>query len=374
MFDSAIRLREPHASDQRPPLGRRARGPDRSAGCTVSANMSRTTPTDSAHDPLRCHAYRCLIGSTGVGKSRAALLLAERTGAEIVSLDSMQVYRGMDIGTAKASAAEQARVRHHMLDLVEPSERFDVQQYLHALRPLVRDADERGQRLLFVGGTGFYLRALLSGLFEGPPVDVEIRRGIERRCEIEGNAALHRELAAIDPRCAARIHAHDRKRLVRALEVFRQTGRPLSDWQREWYGGDASDERTRDVRVVGLELPTAELDGRIALRVRSMLRARWPDEAAAVRARTGFGPTAIQALGYRDVLALADGEVDFESCASSIALATRQFARRQRTWHRKLAQTRWCRAPDEDRSERTLTPLVDELAGAFGWSAERAAQ
>jgi tRNA dimethylallyltransferase len=311
-----------------------------------------------------------LIGSTGVGKSRAALHLAEIAGAEIVSLDSMQVYRGMDIGTAKATAAEQSRVRHHMLDLVDPSERFDVQQYLNILRPIVRDADARGQRLLFVGGTGFYLRALLAGLFEGPAVDLEIRRGIERRCDAEGNAALHRELAAVDPRCAARIHAHDTKRLVRALEVFQQTGRPLSAWQREWYD-DASTETARESRVVGLELPTRELDRRIAARVRGMLRAGWPDEAVAVRARTGFGPTAIQALGYREALALADGEIDFESCATSVALATRQFARRQRTWHRKLVHTRWCAAPDEDRGEPAIAELAAELVDAFDWATSR---
>ena len=333
--------------------------------------MPRMSEPGSGDDPLRRHAYRCLIGSTAVGKSRVALRLADRAGAEIVSLDSMQVYRGMDIGTAKATRAEQARVRHHMLDLVEPSERFDVQQYLHRLRPIVSDADARGQRLLFVGGTGFYLRALVSGLFEGPAVDMAIRRGIEQRCDAEGNAALHRELATIDPSCAARIHVHDRKRLVRALEVFQQTGRPLSAWQREWYGEDAGAGRAADARIVGLELPAGELDRRIATRVRSMLHAGWPEEAAAVRARTGFGPTAIQALGYREALALSDGAIELDACAASIALATRQFARRQRTWHRKLVQSRWCAAPAEDAGGDALTPLVDELADAFGWHSAR---
>jgi tRNA dimethylallyltransferase len=328
-----------------------------------------------AEDALSKHEFHCLIGPTAVGKSRVALAIAERSGAEIVSLDSMQVYRGMDIGTAKPSSLERARVPHHMLDLVEPDERFDVQRYLTLLRPLLADAALRGRRLLFTGGTGFYLQALLAGLFEGPPIDVELRRSLEERCRAEGNSVLHAELASFDPRSSARIHMHDTKRLVRAHEVYRQTGRTLSSWQREWWGtGEASSRPAtrRASRIVGLHLSVIELDRRIAERTRAMLAAGWPEEAASVRARTGFGPSAAQALGYREALALADGEMPFETCAQAIALRTRQFARRQRTWYRKLADAVWFPAPDD---EDSLAAVAGRACEVLGWSArdERAA-
>jgi tRNA dimethylallyltransferase len=327
--------------------------------------MTQRAEPPTADDALLRHHYHCLIGPTAVGKSRVALAVAEQAGAEIVSLDSMQVYRGLDIGTAKPTPAERARVRHHMLDLVEPDERFDVQRYLALLRPVVAEADAAGRRLLFTGGTGFYLKVLLAGLFEGPPVDLELRQAIEARCREEGNAKLHAELAEFDPRASARIHVRDTKRLVRAHEVFRQTGRTLSSWQREW-GDDGRAQR--DARIVGLDLPVRELDQRIALRARAMLAAGWPEEAAGVRAQSGFSASSAQALGYREALALADRAITFEDCAASIALRTRQFARRQRTWYRKFAGTLWISAPEGDTSGDRVRPAVEQILSTFGWS------
>jgi tRNA dimethylallyltransferase len=333
------------------------------------AEVDSTVAPQHAPDPLDHHVFHCLIGPTAVGKSRVALAIAERSGAEIVSLDSMQVYRRMDVGTAKPTHDERARVRHHMLDLVEPSDTFDVQRYLERLRPVVVDARARGARILFTGGTGFYLKALLSGLFAGPPIDLALRRALEARCSDEGNAALHLELAAIDPRSSARIHVNDTKRLVRALEVFQQTGRTLSSWQREWWEpGDGAPRVERAARIVGLSLPVDELDRRIVLRTRAMLDAGWALEARAVRAGTGFSASSIQALGYRDALRLADGEITFDACARAIALATRQFARRQRTWYRKFTQARWLSAPALDAHAAALDELVEEARDALGWT------
>jgi tRNA dimethylallyltransferase len=345
-------------------------------GSTVKLRVTESSASERAPDPPPEHVFHCLIGPTAVGKSRVALAISERSGAEIVSLDSMQVYRGMDVGTAKPSSADRARVRHHMLDLVEPSERFDVQRYLACLAPVIADADARGARLLFTGGTGFYLRALLSGLFAGPPVDLELRRSIEARCKSEGNLALHRELATIDPRSSARIHVRDTKRLVRALEVYRQTGRTLSSWQREWWEDESrgSPRETRSSRIVGLELPVDELDRRIARRAREMLGAGWAEEAARVRASPGFSATSIQALGYREALSLADREITFDECARAIALRTRQFARRQRTWYRKFARVRWLAAPAVDSDEHQLDPIVESATAALGWSRSAEAQ
>ena len=298
----------------------------------------------------------CLIGPTATGKSALALAICESSGAEIVSLDSMQVYRGMDVGTAKPSPEERARVRHHMIDLVPPSERYDVRRYLDDLRPVVADLRARGARALFVGGTGFYLKALLHGIFEGPPVDLALRARIEARVRERGNAPEHEDLARADPRSALRIHPHDTKRLVRALEVLEQTGRPLSEWQREW-GWHGPSESAPAIPIVGLDAPDAELDRRIEARARDMVDRDLAGEAAAVRATTGFGPSAAQALGYEEALALADGRIDRAACIAAIAQRTRRFARRQRTWYRKVAGATWLR-PETDPGR----PLA-----ALGW-------
>lgn len=302
----------------------------------------------------------CLIGPTATGKSALALAIAERTGAEIVSLDSMQVYLGMDIGTAKPSAEERARVPHHMLDLVLPSERYDVRRYLDDLGPVVDDLRSRSGRALFVGGTGFYLKALLHGLFEGPPVDLELRARIEARVRERGNEHEHEDLARADPRSALRIHPHDTKRLVRALEVLEQTGRPLSEWQREW-GWHGEGEPPASVPILGLDAPGAELDRRIETRARGMVDRGLAEEAERIRVGCGFGPSAAQALGYAEALALADARIDREACIAAISQRTRRFARRQRTWYRKFESATWLGPQAEP--ERALEALGWQVAG-----------
>ncbi len=314
------------------------------------------------------HGVRALVGPTASGKSALALRVAQRVGAELVSLDSMQVYRRMDIGTAKPTPAERARVRHHMLDLVEPCELYDVTRFLADLEPVLRDARERGRRLLFVGGTGFYLKALLDGLFEGPPVDRALRSELEARLANEGAAVLHAELARVDARSAQRIHPNDTKRVVRALEVHAQTGRPLSDWQREWSSFGAAPRAAERV-LVGLEIRNDELDRRIRARTRSMLAAGWPEEARSIEGTGGFSKSSIQALGYAEALELAHARLEFEAAATRIALATRQFARRQRTWYRKFADITWLRvAGDENERADVSDERVVECVRALQWS------
>jgi len=309
-----------------------------------------------------------LIGPTATGKSRLALSIAERAGAEIVSVDSMQVYRGMDVGTAKPTPEERARVRHHLIDVVAPSERYDAKRYLDDLALVVEDLRRRGQAALLVGGTGFYLKAILSGLFDGPPADLALRARIEARVIEAGPERAHAELARSDPLSAARIHARDTKHVVRALEVLEQTGRPLSDWQREWgwHGvaardgarGVAPGEGARPPAIVGLDAPAQEIDHRIEARTRAMLAAGWAAEAAAIRDGTGFGPTAIQALGYAEALELHDGAIDLQTCAGTIAQKTRRFARRQRTWYRKLEGVRWLAPDDKGEALEVLGPAL----------------
>ena len=300
-----------------------------------------------------------LIGPTATGKSRLALSIAERAGAEIVSVDSMQVYRGMDVGTAKPTPEDRARVRHHLIDIVAPSERYDAKRYLGDLDLVLEDLRRREQPALLVGGTGFYLKAILSGLFDGPPADLALRARIEARVIEAGPERAHAELARSDPLSAARIHARDTKRVVRALEVLEQTGRPLSDWQREWgWHGVPARNGARRPAIVGLDAPAQEVDRRIEARTRAMLAAGWAAEAAAVRDGPGFGSTAIQALGYAEALALHDGTLDLETCAGTIALKTRRFARRQRTWYRKIEGVRWLAPEDEAEALEVLGPAL----------------
>jgi tRNA dimethylallyltransferase len=175
-----------------------------------------------------------LTGPTGSGKSHLALELAERLGAEIVSMDSMALYRRMDIGTAKPTPDERRRVPHHLIDVLEPWESASVAWWLERAAACCRDITSRGKRPLFVGGTPLYLKALLHGLFDGPPADETIRRRLRDEAAASGAGALHARLAAIDPVSAARLHPNDVRRVIRALEVWELTGRPISDWQTQW--------------------------------------------------------------------------------------------------------------------------------------------
>lgn len=300
-----------------------------------------------------------LVGPTAVGKTALALELAEALGAEIVSLDSMQVYRGMDLGTAKPSAEERARVPHHCLDLVGPEERYDVSRYRVDAEAAEARLAAAGKRALFVGGTGLYLKVLTQGLFEGPPADLALRAELEARARSEGSARLHEELRARDPASAARLHPNDEKRVVRALEVLLQTGRTLSDWQREWgFHGEAPP--ARPARIVGLALEFEALEGRIRARIEAMLAAGWVAEARAIAAGPGFGPSAIQALGYREVLALGRGELTRAECVARVTQLTRRFAKKQHTWYRSFPSIHWLAPGNETARAEARAVLAGE--------------
>lgn len=301
-----------------------------------------------------------VVGPTASGKSSVAMAVAERLGdVELVSIDSMQVYRGMDIGTAKPSAAERARVPHHVLDLVGPEERYDVSRYRADAEAAEARLRAAGKRALFVGGTGLYLKVLTQGLFDGPRADLALRAELERRARAEGSPALHAELLARDPASAARLHPNDEKRVVRALEVLLQTGRPLSEWQREW-GFHGTARAGHPARIVGLALEFEALEERIRARVAAMLEAGWVEEALAIAAGPGFGPSAIQALGYREVLALGRGELSRAACLERIAQLTRRFARKQHTWYRSFPAIHWLRPGNETARAEARAVLAGE--------------
>ena len=279
-----------------------------------------------------------LSGATATGKTGVALELAQRLGAEIVSLDSMTIYRGMDIGTAKPTAEEQAVVPHHLLDVVEPADEYSVAQYVTDAAAVVDAIHARGREVLFVGGTPLYLKSLLRGLFDGPPANWQLREEIEAELEQVGQTALHERLTQVDPLAASVIHPHDTRRMIRALEVYRATGEPLSHQQIQFEDGRAADE----CRVFILRRERGELHRRIESRVDTMIDTGLVDE---VRGLTSggkqLGRTASQAVGYREALAHLAGEIDVEQMRFHMQARTRRFAKRQGTWFRSLSECRF---------------------------------
>ncbi len=318
----------------------------------------------SPHPQFPSGELCALIGPTAAGKTALSTLVAERAGAEIVSLDSMQVYLGMDIGTAKPTLQERAGIPHHMLDLVTPDVRYDVQRFLRELQPVLLDIESRGKRALFVGGTAFYLKVLTHGLFDGPEVDPALRARLEEELDQLGAEAFHAKLAELDPKSAQRLHPNDGRRVVRALEVLEQTGRTLSAWQQQWREKSGERAAGNQRRLVGVGHAVPDLDERILRRTKLMLDGGWPEEAQRVRETTGFGETSAQALGYSQVLRLLDGELTEQDCAQEIALRTRQFARKQRTWYRKFEEIQWLEGVVETDREA----MVREALEAFGWA------
>lgn len=287
-----------------------------------------------------------IVGPTGVGKSALAMALAEAFGGEIVSADSRQVYRHLDIGTAKPTADERVRVPHHLLDVVDPDETFDAARYRAIAIEAVRLIRGRGRPVLICGGTGLYVRALLHGLFPGPVASPTLRRELENLEISCGPGTLHRRLAAVDPAAATRLHPHDMLRVVRALEVAELTGRPISAWQRDHRFGD------RSVRalIIGCVRAHGELLTRIETRCRAMIAAGLLEEIRGLWAR-GYAPdlAALQSVGYREMGSHLRGECDFDTAFDDFVRATRRLAKRQMTWFRGEAETMWFH-PDRDRA------------------------
>lgn len=290
-----------------------------------------------------------LTGPTGSGKSAVALDLAERIGGEIVAMDSMTLYRGMDIGTAKPTADEQARVPHHLIDVLDPWEAGNVAWWLEQAADACAAIRNRGRQPIFVGGTPFYLKALLSGLFDAPPTDPALRRRLESEAVEVGAIEFHARLAAVDPISAARLHPNDVRRTVRAREVFELTGQPISQFQQSWdspsFGGQATKPGVAIPYVI-LDWPRDELYRRIETRIDTMLTAGWLDEVRRLQALPRpLSPEAAQALGYRELAEYLKGDrTDWDATISEIKTRTRQFAKRQLTWFRNLKSGTWLSA------------------------------
>ena len=276
-----------------------------------------------------------LAGPTASGKSAAALILADRWGAEVLSLDSMAVFRGMNVGTAKPTAADRAAVPHHLLDLAEPTETFSVARYLEHAEAAARDVLNRGKVPLFVGGTGFYLRSLLRGLGDVPAGDPAVRAELEAAVAARGPEALHAALAAADPAAAAGIYATDARRVVRALEVIRLTGEPFSSFRPPDEPRPPAD---RPGLCLWLDPPRAVRRDRIARRVERMLEDGLLEEVRRLRESPGLGPTARQGLGYKEMLDHSERGEPLARCVGRLKTRTRQFSKRQCTFFRGIPE------------------------------------
>jgi tRNA dimethylallyltransferase len=294
-----------------------------------------------------------VVGPTATGKSDLGLALAEALGGEVVNADAMQLYRGMDIGTAKLAPDERRGVPHHQLDVLEVEEEASVSAYQRHARADVAAVHGRGRRAVVVGGSGLYVRALLDRL-EMPPTDPEVRARLEERAEREGPGALHVRLAELDPDAAARITPGDVRRIVRALEVIELTGRPFSATLPAY-------EYALPAVQIGLDCDRAELDARITARAERMWDGGLLDETAGLAAR--MGRTARAAVGYAQALAVLAGELDEAEAREGTATATRRLARRQMTWFGRDPRVHWLPAGAPDLAERALALVEAADAG-----------
>ena len=305
-----------------------------------------------------------IVGPTGGGKSALALALAERLGGEIVSCDSMQVYRRMDVGTAKPTAEEQARVRHHLIDVAEPDEAFSCAEYVALAEAAIRDCAERGRLPIVCGGTGLYLDALLRKNDPAPDtVDEEIRRELWAFYEEKGVEALHEALAQVDPESAAATHPNNVKRVIRALEIFRTCGVTKTELDRRSREGGMR----YDACVIGLRYGDREaLYRRIDTRVDVMLAEGLEAETRALLAEGVFdkNQTAAQAIGYKELLPYCRGEESLSASADALKTATRRYAKRQMTWFGAKEYVRWIDVPAEV-NEKTFEEIVNNAERLF---------
>ena len=303
-----------------------------------------------------------LVGPTACGKSGIALALAPRIDAEILSMDSMSVYRGMEVIAAKPTADARAQVPHHLIDLVEPDESFSVGRYVAEADRVAREVTARGYRPLLVGGTALYLKTMTEGLFDGPAANPDLRRQLKVRAAAEGAPALHRALAERDPQAAAKIHPNDLRRIVRALEVIALTGRPISEWQQQF----GSPNERYACLIIGIRRERQELYARIDRRVDEMFERGLVEEVRALSERQPpISPAASQALGYGELLQCFRGELDLEEAKALIQTHTRQFAKRQLTWFRSFRNIRWIDAGPSDDAASIAERIIREHYSKF---------
>ena len=301
-----------------------------------------------------------ILGVTASGKGSLGFELAKALNGEIISVDSMKVYRRMDIGTAKPPLEKRRQIPCHLIDVVEPSESFGVDRFLELTAAAAAQIQSAGKQVVAVGGTAMYIKALLHGLFEGPASDAALRQRLLDDIAEIGLPALHNRLAAIDPQAAARIHPNDQRRIVRALEVYELTGRPISALQQQW---DA--DADADWCVLGLRRPKDIESARINLRVKRMAEQGLLDEVKRLLAEPApLSKQARAAIGYAEVIAHLEGQGSFEDAVEQIKVNTRKLAKAQRTWFKTFRTVRWLDIAETDTLDTVTCAALDHLAAS----------
>lgn len=299
-----------------------------------------------------------ILGVTASGKSRLAFELASTIGAEIISIDSMKVYRRMDIGTAKPSATRRRQIRYHLIDVVEPNEPFSVEKFLKLAEYAIKQINSARKPVVAVGGTAMYIKAMLYGIFEGPGTNDRIRKKLRSQMTAQGSAELHKKLAEEDPDAAQRIHPNDARRIVRALEVFELTGKPISSFQQQF---DA-ENTLRDWKIIGLRRDKANAGVRINQRVKRMLENGFADEVKALLAEDKpLSKQAASAIGYAEIIDHLNGNLPFEEAVEKIKINTRRFAKAQRTWFKTFKGVNWLDIAEDESSEDILSGTMELL-------------
>lgn len=298
-----------------------------------------------------------VCGPTAIGKTGFAIDLARRFKGEIIGADSLQVYRHMDIGTAKPTAEERAAVPHHLVDVIDPREHFDAEMYADRAYAAVLNLTGNGILPFVVGGTGLYIKALIHGLFESVPIDPALRRRLQREAEERGGAHLHTRLKAVDPAAADRIHVNDTYRIVRALEIYETTGRPMSVTQEQHR---FEPERLRTIKI-GLHMKRDALYRRIDRRVDVMLDQGLLAEVQGLL-DAGYPPhlKSMKSLGYRHMTAFLNNETDWDEAVRTLKRDTRRYAKRQMTWFKADPEMVWLGPDDIDAAERGIRDFLAE--------------
>ncbi len=293
-----------------------------------------------------------ILGVTASGKSRLAFDLAEHFDAEIISIDSMKVYRRMDIGTAKPPKQARELIKYHLIDVVEPSDSFSVGAFLDAASDAMEQIKKNNKKIIAVGGTALYIKSLLYGLFEGAGTNEQIRTELRARAEAEGLGELHRDLMKIDPIAAERINPNDAKRIIRALEVYQITGKPISSFQKQWEQRQIKHGWT----IIGLRREKIHASSLINRRVKMMIDAGLVDEVKSLLDEDKpLGKQARCAIGYAEIIEHLNGRIGLEEAIESIKVNTRRLAKGQRTWFKTFQNVHWLDIANDETPEQTLT-------------------
>ncbi len=299
-----------------------------------------------------------ILGTTGSGKGKLAFELAKSSDAEIISVDSMKIYRRMDVGTAKPPKEAQTIVKYHLIDVVEPSESFSVGKFIELTNQTIDQIKKRGKPVIAVGGTALYIKSLLYGLFEGPGTDEEIRTQLKEKAKSQGLAKLHEQLSKLDPQAAQKIHPNDSKRIMRALEVYELTGKPISSFQSQWTQNNCS-----NWKIIGLRRDKAVESQRINARVKKMIDAGLVEEVESLlNEDKPLSKQAQSAIGYAEIIDYLSNKTSLEKSLELIKKNTRHLAKHQRTWFKTFKNVNWLDIEADESAEKILerTKILSE--------------